>query len=195
MIISISGKAGSGKSTIAERLAQTLGYQRYYIGGLRRKMAADRGLTLEELNALGEREAWTDREVDEYAAQLGKTEDNFVIEGRTMFHFIPHSLKLFLDVSEEEGARRIFSHLQAGASKDRNEARNLHSIDDVLAANRKRLASDILRYRTHYGIENVYDPKHFDLWLDTTRLNPDAVFERVLGFVREQMKSGSRSGQ
>jgi predicted cytidylate kinase len=186
MIISITGKAGSGKSTIAQRLADALQYKRYYIGGLRRKMAAERGMTLEELNTLGEREDWTDREVDEYAERLGKSEDNFVIEGRTMFHFIPSSVKIFLDVSEEEGARRIYSHLKDGGGADRNEARDLDSVEAVLAANRKRIASDIVRYQKYYGIENVYDPKHFDLWLDTTKLTPDEVFDQVLIFVRSR---------
>mgnify|MGYP003822174167 FL=1 len=53
MIISLSGAGGSGKSTIAMKLADKLGWPRYYIGGLRREMAARRGLTLAEYNKLG----------------------------------------------------------------------------------------------------------------------------------------------
>ncbi len=96
LIISISGKAGSGKSTVSRLLAKNLGFRHYSMGDLRRKMAAGRGMTLAELNSLGEKEGFTDREVDEYQKKLGIKETNFVIDGRTSFHFIPHSVKYTL---------------------------------------------------------------------------------------------------
>jgi cytidylate kinase len=129
MIISISGAEGSGKSTIAKMLAEKLGWPRYYIGGIRREKAKERGLTLEEYNKLGETDPSTDLEVDEYQKKLGETQDNFIIEGRTSWHFIPHSFKIFLDVSFEEGARRIWGNLQKDSS--RNEGNNLKSYEDV----------------------------------------------------------------
>ncbi|MFH1364907.1 MAG: AAA family ATPase, partial [Candidatus Aenigmatarchaeota archaeon] len=89
MIISICGISGSGKSTISKLLAERLGYKHYSIGEIRRKMAVDRGMTLAELNKLGEKEDFTDKEVDKFQEELGKKEDNFVIDGRTSFHFIP----------------------------------------------------------------------------------------------------------
>ncbi|NUM42573.1 MAG: AAA family ATPase, partial [Leptospiraceae bacterium] len=102
MIISISGAHGSGKSTVAQMLAKKLFWPRYYIGGLRREAAKKRGLTLAEYNALGETDPTTDTEVDEYQRQLGLSSDNFIIEGRTSWYFIPHSFKVYLDVSEAE---------------------------------------------------------------------------------------------
>ncbi|MBI3115058.1 MAG: cytidylate kinase family protein [Candidatus Kerfeldbacteria bacterium] len=186
MIVSISGKPGSGKSTIAERLAKALGVPRYYIGGLRRKMAADRGLTLEQLNALGERDDWTDRDVDEYQRELGRQELSFVIEGRTSFHFIPHSFKVFLDVEAVEGARRIFATFERGERPP--EAANVRTLEDCEAMLARRIASDVKRYQQHYGIEDIYDRRHYDFVLDTTGLPPDQVFERVLDAVRLQQK-------
>lgn len=58
--------------------------------------SAKRGMTLAEYNKLGETDPSTDIEVDEYQKKLGETEDNFIIEGRTSWHFIPHSLKFLL---------------------------------------------------------------------------------------------------
>ena len=107
MIITISGMPGSGKTTVAKLLAKRLGYEHYSMGDLRGKMAMERGISIDELNKLGEKESWTDKEADDYQKKLGETEDNFVTDGRTGFHFIPHSRKIFLKVDLRIGAERI----------------------------------------------------------------------------------------
>lgn len=188
MIISLSGAHGSGKSTIAERLAKTLSWQRYYIGGLRREAAAKRGLTLAEYNKLGEEDEGTDKEVDEYQQQLGEKEDNFIIEGRTSWYFIPHSLKIYLDVDEDEGARRVFKHLQQ--DNKRNEGGNLNSVAAVKESLKKRLDSDNLRYSKYYGID-VYNSDNYDFYLNTTNLSPEEVFKQVYDFVRSSLDKPS----
>jgi len=184
MIISLSGAPGSGKSTVAQMLADRLGWPRYYIGGLRREAAQKRGLSLAEYNKLGETDIQTDKEVDEYQRELGEKEDNFVIEGRTSWYFIPQSLKIYLDVSPEAGAKRIFGSLQH--KNTRNEGGGLNSVEDVLASNRERTASDKRRYRQYYDIE-VYDKQNYDFYLDTTKLTPQEVFTKVSEWVEERL--------
>lgn len=179
MIISLSGKPGSGKSTVALRLANALGYERYYMGGIRRELARKRGMTLEQYNALGEKDPSTDHDVDGYQENLGKTKDNFVIEGRTSFYFIPNSFKIFLDVNEEEGARRVLSDMQKNGQK-RNEAHPRdYALQEIVELNRKRMASDNVRYKKYYNLDAL-DPSHYDAWIDTTNLSPDAVFQAVV---------------
>ena len=184
MIISLSGAPGSGKSTVAQMLADRLGWPRYYMGGLRREAAQKRGLSLAEYNKLGETDVSTDKEVDEYQRELGTKEDNFVIEGRTSWYFIPHSLKVYLDVSPGAGAKRIFGSLQH--KNTRNEGENLKTWQDVLASNSARTTSDKRRYRQYYDIE-VYDPKNYDFYLDTTNLTPQQVFSQTLEWVQERL--------
>ncbi len=184
MIISLSGAAGSGKSTVAQMLADRLSWPRYYMGGLRRETAKKRGLTLEEYNKLGESDPATDQEVDYYQRDLGQNQDNFIIEGRTSWYFIPHSLKIYLDVSPEEGAKRIFKSLQQ--KNDRNEATGLKTREDVLEANQNRIESDIKRYRQYYNID-VYDHKNYDFYLDTTNLTFDQVFQAVFDEVNRHL--------
>ena len=185
MIISISGKPGSGKSTLAKMLAQELGYKRYYMGGLRRAMAKKKGMTLQELNALGEKEAWTDTEVDEYIKKLGKSEDNFIIESRTAFRFIPHSLKIFIDVDLPVGAARVFQDLQK-KDNTRNEDRNLNTIDDVLKSHEKRILSDTTRYKKYYSID-AYDTSNYDFVLDTSNLGIGESFQKLYEFIRSKL--------
>jgi cytidylate kinase len=183
MIIAVGGQAGSGKSTIARIVAEKLGYRYYYMGGLRRKMAQDRGMTLHQLNALGENEAWTDQEVDEYQKQLAQKEDNFVIDGRTSFHFIPNAVKLFIDVDPRIGAERVYRDLQK-KDDQRNEDAKLNSVEAVLESHRQRMASDILRYKKYYGID-VYDTKKYDYVLDTSTLTVPECCEKVLEFIKK----------
>jgi cytidylate kinase len=177
MIISFAGNAGSGKSTVAEKIADKLGWPRYYIGGLRRERAKELGLTLEEYNKLGESDPKTDFEVDEYQTELAKNNDNFIIEGRTSWHFIPQSFKIFIDVDEKVGAERILSALKSG--QDRNEVKgNIESLEEMMIKNRERKTSDTLRYQKYYSI-NCYDSSNFDLIIDSSELTPDKVFDKV----------------
>jgi cytidylate kinase len=176
MIITISGAGGSGKSTIAKRLAEKLGWPRYYIGGIRREKAKERGMTLAEYNKLGETDPSTDIEVDEYQKKLGEREDDFIIEGRTSWHFIPNSFKVYLDVDEKEGAKRVFNELQ-GEHK-RNEDKALDNYENVLESMRERKKCDIKRYKKYYNI-NAYDIKNYDYVLDTTNLSINKVFQAV----------------
>ncbi|MDD5566892.1 MAG: cytidylate kinase family protein [Patescibacteria group bacterium] len=186
MIISISGKPGSGKSSVAEAIAREFGLKRYYIGGLRREMARQRGLTLEDLNRLGEREDFTDREVDEYQKKLGETEDNFVIEGRTSFFLIPRSYKIFLDIEVEEGAKRIWKDLQIHPEK-RNEMANPKGLADVIASVKNRMASDERRYRKYYNKSDIFNPKNYDYILDTTKIGKEEEIKIVIEHIKKNV--------
>ncbi|MFA6171270.1 MAG: cytidylate kinase family protein [Patescibacteria group bacterium] len=184
MIISFSGLPGSGKSTIAKKLAEKLGWPRYYMGGIRRQKAKDRGMTLAEYNKLGETDPSTDNEVDEYQKKLGETEDNFVIEGRTSWIFIPRSLKIFLAVDEMIGAQRIFDQLKK--ENHRNEDKDINTLEDLIASQRKRMGSDRLRYKKYYGID-VFEEKNYDFVLDTSHLTREEVLEKIYHFVESKM--------
>lgn len=156
------------------------------MGGLRREAAKKRGLTLAEYNALGESDPNTDLEVDRYQAELGKKEDNFVIEGRTSWHFIPHSFKIFIYADELVGARRIFDELKIKKGDNRQHEDNFETYEDVLDSIRKRCQSDDKRYRQYFGID-VYDPANYDFYLDTSKLDRDQAFAAVWAAVQERI--------
>jgi len=80
-----------------------------------RKLAQERNMSLIELSRIAEKDSEIDKEIDKRQAQLGQNLDNFVIDGRLAWYFIPKSIKIYLDVSEKEAARRIH--------KDKKETR------------------------------------------------------------------------
>jgi len=178
MIISISGNQGSGKSTIATKLAEQLHWPRYYMGGMRREAAKKRGLTLAEYNKLGETDPNTDLEVDLYQQELGRTQDNFIVEGRTSWHFIPQSFKIFIYVKDEVGAQRIFDEFKTKNLEARQNEDKFQTYEEVLASIRKRHQGDKKRYQKYFGID-VFDPANYDFYLDTTKLDREQAYKAV----------------
>lgn len=194
MIITISGTPGSGKGTVGRRLAKKLGYRYYSIGDMRRAMAIERGMSLHEFNVLGERQPFTDRQVDAWQKRLGQTKDNLVVEGRTSFYFIPHSVKLFLKADMIEAARRIF-HDRAHVR--RFEASHRYVTPQQLAHGlRHRITSDNRRYKKYYGL-NIFLPRHYDLVIDTTKQKPSDTLKEILRFlakIKQNNKSVEKNG-
>ena len=186
MIVTITGLPGSGKSTLGKPLAAALGLKHYYIGGIMRECAKKRGMTLNEYLKLGETDSSVDQEVDSYQTELGKRSDDFVIEGRTSFYLIPHSVKVFLTVSLAEGARRIKDDLADSVkAKSRNEGKT-GSESAIIERLKERVASDRKRYKKYYGIADAYDPSLFDIVVDTTEKTPDATLQEVLEQIKKK---------
>lgn len=186
MIITISGVPGSGKSTVAKLVAGKLGMRHYSAGDFMREAAAKRKISLLEISKLAEKDRSIDRELDDMTARIGKTDDDFVIDSRLAYHFIPNSFKVFLTVDEKEAAKRIFSDVR-GKKAGRKVEKESVTLATTLAAVKKRRKSEELRYRKYYSL-NPYDPGQYDLVIDTTKANPDIVVEQVLAAVKNAAK-------
>lgn len=181
MIITISGVPGSGKSTVGKLLAKKLGYEYFSMGDLRGQMAIEKGLTIDELNALGEQEDWTDRRADEIQTQMGKEKDNFIFEGRLSWYFIPHSFKIFLTVDSKTAAERTLQN-----RAERQDEKPVATLAEAEQAVRERLASDKKRYLKYYGIDYT-KPENYDLELDTTRLKIEEIAQIILDKIKAKM--------
>jgi cytidylate kinase len=164
MKITISGMLGSGKSTIAKVLAKKLHLKHYSSGDFMRQMASERGITLAELSKIAENDPEIDKEIDQRQINLGKNQDKFIIDGRLSWKFIPDSIKIYLDVSPEESARRTFND-----KKETRKTEKFSSIKELAKQIEERKKSEIKRYKKYYGV-NHHDKKHYDLYLDTTKM-------------------------
>jgi len=170
-VITISGPAGSGKSTAAKLLAKKLNYNHYSMGDLRKKMAEEQGISLAELNKIGEKEDFTDKEVDNYQIKLGKNENNFVIDGRLSFHFIPQAINIYITADVKERARRIYI--------DERKTEKFNSLKETRKALIERDKSDKKRYLKYYNVD-PHDKTCFDHIMDTTYLTPEETVNLIL---------------
>lgn len=186
MIIAISGTPGSGKSTVAKLLVQRLGAERIYVGGMRRELAREKGMTLEELNIYAKTHAETDVDVDkkasERAKQLERKGKIVIAEGYTQFYFLPQSVKIFIKVDPEEAARRIWKDLQQKETREIRNEGDITSLEQMQKRVQVRLKEDNERYKKYYGIDYL-DESHYDLVLDSTKITVEQVAEKIVAFL------------
>jgi len=176
MIITLSGTPGAGKSTTADCLAKKLKMKRYSMGDLQRAIAKDRGITVRELGALEEKDDSIDRELDRKQQELGKKDDNFIIDGRLSAYFIPNaSFRVFLDADEKTRAERI---MRQGRGDEKYK-----SLKEAIKKMDEREECNARRYRKFYGIDQ-FDRNLYTHFIDTAGLTIDETADRIVKIVR-----------
>ena len=175
MIITISGKAGSGKSTVAKELAKKLKLKHYSIGALMRQIAKEKNISLMELSKLAEKDSSIDLELDKKQIEL-RDKNNFVIDGRLTAHFIPYAdLKVFLDCNDKVRAERIL--------KDERKDEKSKNVKELIKKINQREQSERKRYKKLYSVD-YYDKKLYNLIIDTTNLSISQVLEKIMKAVK-----------
>jgi predicted cytidylate kinase len=180
-IITIGGNLGAGKTTLAEKLAPALGYEELYVGAIFREMGAERGMTIEEFYAEIKNDPALERSVDDRQKKLMQEKDNLIIQGRIAWFFARQSpfktINILLTVDPKIGAKRT-------AEKKENVGK---SIEEVARATAQRTENERERYRLLYGIEDYFDPAHYDIALDTSRMTINEVSKEILAKIIERL--------
>ncbi|HKZ88023.1 MAG TPA: cytidylate kinase family protein [Candidatus Bathyarchaeia archaeon] len=179
IVVCISGMAGTGKSTLAKKLAQKYGLKYYSGGDALRALAAAAGFNSsgngwwespEGLSFLAKRakNPSFDKAVDgkllEYAAQ-----GNVLLDSWTMPWLVKEGFKIWLAASAEKQAERI-------AQRDRM------TLAEAREALKEKEAMTKAIYKELYGFALGEDFAPFNLVLDTDNLSADEVFQ-VLSMV------------
>ena len=184
-IITIAGKPGSGKSTASKAIAQTLGFQHFSSGDFFRAIGKERGIDVFQTNLVAEAEVNIDHLVDEKLRNLGSTGDNMVIDSRMAWHWMPYSLRVYLDLDLLVAAERILESLDDA----RMEVEDIPDSPAAYAARlQDRLDSETKRYRSLYDV-NPYNPANYDVVIDTAINGPEAVQELIAEEFNKWIKS------
>lgn len=169
MLITISGLPGSGTSTAARAVASALSLEHLDGGTLFRAMAEERGLSLADFAVLAEGDDRIDRALDDRLSQRALAGDVLVesrLAGWLAVRAGADGLKVWVDCDEHERARRV------GGRDD-------HDVEEALATNQRREASERARYRSYYGID-LADLAVYDLVVDSTTDSADDVAKQIV---------------
>lgn len=178
MKITLCGKVGSGKSVVAKALAEEYHLKHYSTGDFMRKIAVEKGYTIEQWSHVTPKEI--DNMIDNWTENIGKTEDNFIFDSRMAFHFIPDAIKIYLNVSYEEAARRIFSDQRSSEAK-------ANSIEELAQRNKIRWETDRERFKKIYHVD-VDDKNNYNAYIDTTCKSKDEVIAEIQRIIKPLRK-------
>jgi len=179
MRITLSGTPGAGKTVVANELAKRLKLKHYSIGEFMRDIAKKKKYSLIKLSRLAEKSNVIDKELDKKQINL-KYKNNFVIDGRISFYFVPNSIKLFLDANFLTRAKRIFN--------DNRKGEHFSGLLNTKREIKERTNSERKRYKKYYDLDFL-DKKNYDYYIDTTNLTVKQVTDRIISFIKKKKVS------
>jgi cytidylate kinase len=173
-VICISGMAGTGKSTLAKKLAQKYGLKYYSGGDALKALAAEKSGDVsnngwwESPEGLAflrqrERDLQFDKAVDDKLLEYAQ-QGNVLLDSWTMPWLLKTGFKIWLLASMEKRAVRV-------AERDKM------TVKDALKILKEKEARTKAIYQKLYGFNLGEDYTPFDLVLDTDNLDAEEVFQ------------------
>jgi cytidylate kinase len=180
VVICISGMTGSGKSTIAKRLASKYDLDYFSGGNALKTLAQEEGYnsdvrgwweTPQGLKFLQQRmgDSAFDKRIDKKLLELAE-HGHVVLDSWTMPWLLNKGFKIWLEASPRVRAKRVMK-------------RDEISIDEAVKALKEKDEKTRQIYKRLYGFDLGQDLSPFDLVLATDELDPDEVFETVSSIV------------
>lgn len=183
MIITITGKPCTGKSTLAEIFENKYNFERICAGQIFKKEAKNLGIDI--LDFIKSKDIYKiDEKVDNYLKQIYNTRlnDDIIIESRTSWSFMPEAFNVFVDLPEEIMADRLFN-------SDRHESEKGISIHHAKQKVSERYKSDVERYKKLYNID-CDDLSNYDFVIDNSNLTPeqtaDEIYKAYKNFIKQK---------
>ncbi|MEE4278353.1 MAG: DUF1538 family protein [Halieaceae bacterium] len=172
-IVTLTGDSGSGVSTVAALLAESLDYRKFNAGGLFRDLAQRYDMTLDNLERFIESNRAIDQEVDTLIRRLGQGSE-LVLAARLGYYWIHDSFSVYLRVDPETSAKRVYEDIVSG----RRKGEHAESVLEVAKNIERRFDKTKARYLREYGID-ISNTRQFDLVVDTGDKAPEEVVAEI----------------
>lgn len=178
--ITLSGFAGSGKSTIGKNIQEVLNFEFISVGDFSRKLAKEEyGMTINAFQQKCIEEPELDAEIDQKFQNECNSKENLVIDYRLGFRFIKHAFHVLLKVSDKVASNRI----QAA-----NRIDETVSIKAINSRNENMRA----RFSSTYQIDFM-DETNYHLVIDTNDLSPDEITNLIIKEFHKTTNHGYRN--
>ena len=174
MLISITGKLGSGKSTICGKLQDKYGFEIFSTGSINREVARKLGITTLELNERLKIDHSLDDEIDSTVTRISieRKDDKLIFDSRMAWHFAKDTFKVFLTIDPMVAAERVMLN-QRGAEE------RYESVEHACAGLVKRGNVERERFMQIYGVD-YFDSNNYNLIVDTTSRTPDEIVNIIM---------------
>ncbi|QHI38932.1 Cytidylate kinase [Kordia antarctica] len=165
--ITLSGFAGSGKSTIGKNLQEALNFEFISVGNFSRKLANEEyKMTINAFQQKCTKNPKLDAEIDKKFQIECNSKDNLVIDYRLGFKFIQNAFHVLLKVSDQEAVSRI------KAANRTDETISAKAIDT-------RNENMRTRFLSSYNVDFTNE-KNYHLLIDTDSLTPKEITNLII---------------
>ncbi len=165
--ITLSGFAGTGKSTVGKILQKKLDFEFISIGNYSRDFAKSKyGLNINEFQEKCKKEPQLDKQIDEYFKEYCNHHDKIIVDYRLGFKFVNNSFNVLLTVSDKIAAERI---------KNANRKDENISSEGIKDRNTKMRQRFINLYNVDFT-----DEKNYHLTVNTDDLTPENVADLII---------------
>ncbi len=169
MLMSITGRLGSGKSTVCNILKERYGFEIYSTGAVQREYARGLGISTLELNKRMEEHPNLDAEIDNMVTKISieRKDEKLIFDSRMAWHFAKNTFKIFLTIEPEEAACRVMKN-------QRGDEEKYACVGEACEKLVERSKIERARFKDIYGVD-YYDYNNFNIVIDTTCKTPDEV--------------------
>lgn len=191
MHITLTGNLGSGKSTVCKILEEEYHYEIYSTGTVQRSIAEEMGISVLEMNKLMCTDHKYDHLIDDMTARISRENPDkpIVFDSRLAWNFVEKSFKIFLAVSLEVAAERIYHD-------NRGNVEKYASVEDAKEQLKLRAQTEDARYKKIYGLD-YFNFNNYDLILDSTYCTPEVLARLMMSEARayeSELAAGRKPG-
>ena len=173
MQISITGKLGSGKSTVCKMIRDRYDYEIFSTGAIQREVAREMGISTLERNKRMKQDHSLDTRIDEATTRLSRERRDcrLIFDSRMAWHFAEDTFKIFLTVDPTVAAQRVMAN-------PRDSEERYRSVEEARDKHVERSRVEQSRFRELYGVDYC-DYGNYNLAVDSSARTPEEIVDII----------------